>query len=520
MYDQTYVERRGAMYRFRVRVPADVREAFGKAEVRESLGTKNKDEAKRRAQEKMLELRREWDALRERLKHGPKRTITPEEIETILKHAASHLLKFDEEDRMEGFPHDPDAPAPMGWERMSVAERDRLAVAGGQYSESLRMAAEDWLTHFGYQLAPDSREYRLFLYEFAKASSKMSEVKRARNRGEVVPTPAAPVSQAAAQGAKRHSIHDVVAYWGKQGKKKTPKTLALARAVVRWFVEANGDLPVNEIGKKHGVALRDRLLAKKAAKTVNKDLSLLKAMWQVCAEDEVFGITSNPFDTVKVRDDGEKRRPRDAYSVEQLNAIFASPIYTAGERPKGGKGEAAYWVPLLALFTGARLGELAQLSVDDVRSADGVTYLRLTNEGEGKRLKNVGSRRRVPVHPELLRLGFLDYVELMRSQQAQRLFPNVLSDPYSKWYGRYLDAIGMEHRSLVFHSFRHTFKHQARLCELPEDQHDALTGHANATVARKYGSAEGYPLGPLAKSIARLTFDGLRLPPPWRSPEG
>jgi len=61
----------------------------------------------------------------------------------------------------------------------------------------------------------------------------------------------------------------------------------------------------------------------------------------------------------------------------------------------------------MALFTGVRLEEFAQLMVRDVKSADGIDYLEVTDQGDGQKLKNHDSRRPVPVHPELLRLGLL-----------------------------------------------------------------------------------------------------------------
>lgn len=84
---------------------------------------------------------------------------------------------------------------------------------------------------------------------------------------------------------------------------------------------------------------------------------------------------------------------------------------------------------------------------------------------------------------------------------------------WSKWWNRYLDGVvGIKDPSKDFHSFRHLFKLAARECGIPEDQHDALIGHANASVSRAYGGSEGYPLGPLAKSIRNLRYTGLKFP--------
>ena len=85
-------------------------------------------------------------------------------------------------------------------------------------------------------------------------------------------------------------------------------------------------------------------------------------------------------------------------------------------------------------------------------------------------LKNRSSQRDVPLHPELIRCGFLEYVENRRKKPGDRLFPELdrgsdgkWSSAYSKWMGRYLrETIGITDSRKVFHSFRHTFKDACR----------------------------------------------------------
>lgn len=174
---------------------------------------------------------------------------------------------------------------------------------------------------------------------------------------------------------------------------------------------------------------------------------------------------------------------------------------TRGERPSAGGGEAANWLPLLALFTGARIEELAQAAAEDVKQIGGVAVLEISDRGEGKRVKNVGSRRRIPLHQEVLRCRFLDYVARLRAGGQARLFPDVQphqfgkhSPGFVKWWGRYARrVIGIADERKVFHSFRHTFKDAGRACHIPEEVHDALTGHSGGGVGRSYGGLH-YPL--------------------------
>ena len=122
---------------------------------------------------------------------------------------------------------------------------------------------------------------------------------------------------------------------------------------------------------------------------------------------------------------------REPWDVRELRLLFASSVYVADHRPKGGRGEAAFWLPLLGLFTGARLGELAPLTVADVETDEetAITVLKIIEDEErGRRLKTASSRRAVPLHQELVKFGFVQLVEQRRSSDGDRARP--LSAPH------------------------------------------------------------------------------------------
>jgi integrase len=174
-------------------------------------------------------------------------------------------------------------------------------------------------------------------------------------------------------------------------------------------------------------------------------------------------------------------------------------VHAEAQRPTGGKGEAAFWVPLLALHSGARREELCQLLVTDVRERDGVPFLALTEENEhGRRdglkaLKTDSSAREVPIHPRLIELGFLAYVAARKEAGDARVFPLVESgegkpkgDAWGKWFGRYLRERGIVHPLKVFHSFRSTLKTALVSKGAPLHTHDAVTGHTTPGVGSSY----------------------------------
>lgn len=114
--------------------------------------------------------------------------------------------------------------------------------------------------------------------------------------------------------------------------------------------------------------------------------------------------------------------------------IFGSPVFTEGQRPTGGQGEAAFWLPLLALFTGARLAELAGLQASNVahNKIIGATTVAIISDAKaGKQLKTKQSERAVPVHPQLIDFGFLNYVTARAKAHGEKawLFPKLHLTP-------------------------------------------------------------------------------------------
>lgn len=77
---------------------------------------------------------------------------------------------------------------------------------------------------------------------------------------------------------------------------------------------------------------------------------------------------------------------------------------------------AQWWVPALALYTGARAQELGQFRTEDVEEVAGIWVLHIAARFLGQRIKNRQSKRFVPIHPALLETGFLDYVAQVRNE--------------------------------------------------------------------------------------------------------
>jgi hypothetical protein len=361
-----------------------------------------------------------------------------------------------------------------------------------------------------------------------------------RNEGEHLPTPAEPNPE-----ARGPLLSEAFAVWKAGGgsvrgsKKPGDNTVIETAQAVRYFTDLYGDIRVANITKKIARDFRDTIakvpknlpkalrklplpqllerpdLSKfpsRGATTINKTVQLLGAIVsKVEAEgllDEVESF-SNPFGkAVKFDVDGGETEEREIFSKADLKTIFGSPIFTDGWRTDGGKGEAAFWLPLIGLLSGMRLNEIAGLRLHDLREDedDGVWFFDI-NRKSGRSTKTVTSIRRIPVHPELVRVGLLRYRAWLvdqGSRPSDPLWPGLKASSWSKWINGYLGSkCGITEATKVFHSFRHTFKRMTRDAGLYEELHDAITGHANKdSVGRDYG--KGFSIKPLAKAMARI----------------
>src|SRR5690606_2099124 len=122
------------------------------------------------------------------------------------------------------------------------------------------------------------------------------------------------------------------------------------------------------------------------------------------------------------------------------------------------------WGVLIGMYTGARVNEVAQIRLDDIKQREGIWYFDMNDEDEKKRLKTPAAHRQVPIHQKLLDLGILEEVAKLRKAGHKRFLHELTytqKNGYGKNLSRYfnevlLSELGIKHKGLVFHSFRHT----------------------------------------------------------------
>ena len=225
-----------------------------------------------------------------------------------------------------------------------------------------------------------------------------------------------------------------------------------------------------------------------APNTINKNLVRIAALFEWATK---YGYTSlNPARGMTVRNPKRASEERKAFSIADLHSLFNPPVPVRSRL----KHPYQHWVPLIALFTGARLNEICQLHLCDFDESDGVQIIRISDEGGGKRLKTKAARRLIPVHSKLIEAGLLDYVQELRGKGHDRLFPELQEgrDGYgqivSKWFARYCSQCGITDPGKVFHSFRHTVIDCLKQSDVSKEKIAALVGHEDDSVTfGRYG---------------------------------
>lgn len=265
-------------------------------------------------------------------------------------------------------------------------------------------------------------------------------------------------------------------------------------------------LPQSRHQSVKSIVAQEHGLKKISITTLNKHLTRLSTFfdWAVnngyCTKNIASGLT--------IRQANSAREQRLPFEDEELSQIFSNRIFTHHDF----KNSYYFWLPLLAIYTGARINELCQLSISDIK-IDNELYFIDINELDDKKLKTPSSKRQIPLHDKLVEIGFLRFVENQKNEGFPKVFNdlNNARDGYatapSKWFGRFKNKLQLQSpERKAFHSFRHCFVDALESVDTLENITSALIGHKHGSLTYgRYGSKSN--IAELKKHIDRLEFN-------------
>jgi len=268
---------------------------------------------------------------------------------------------------------------------------------------------------------------------------------------------------------------------------------SITKAVVLDFRSKLMRLPANQYkiypGKTASEVLDLPDVTPMSIKSANKYISRLGSLLSYCVKGSL--LTVNYAQGMLIPEKRRSDEERKAYTVEELKLILKG-------LPKDQEKPERYWIPVVAMFSGLRLDEICQMYVADVQQVDDVWCFSV-NDDQDKKVKTLSSKRVIPIHPTLLKCGFLKYVEGLRAGEVPRLWMNLNwreTDGYSNAFGKWFQKFNRSHvttdKAKVFHSLRHTVTDTMKQSGVQEVVISEIMGHANDSMTMsRYGGCQG-----------------------------
>ncbi len=529
-----FLMRRGGMYYVRMRVPQDLVELVGCSEVRRSLGPLRFHEARLLASRTGSKLKEAFDMMRNA------NDLTKQEVLNLIRDCFAGLT----ETYGKGYqPQSAEIDFELA-EQQAMADEHISALKPQvdtlSFDPETLVAAKRLVTNRGVDLTnvPDARLMEI-IEGVVRAMIEADRQFSFRLTDRLTPyVPQDPLFHGDARNCKQGiglTVHELIEAYCKAKRfewtEKTMKTHrpklkllsdflggdtraeAVTRDDLRPYPEALTRLKRNYhlgVAKSLQSSQTNVESARIQASTATTILARATAMFR-WAQAQGY-ISSNPAVNLTITAPKKKKghRSRRPFTAAELRTLFSAPLFTGCESryrrfAPGDKviRDEYFFIPAILYYTGARLGEIIQLHFSDC-VIDGPTPSLSINEnseakhGEDgyKSVKSEAGVRIIPIHPDLMALGFGDFVKWQRkgAKAKDRLFYRIKfgedgqpSTVFSKWFGRFMDKIGLTDPALVAHSFRHTAEDYFRENLVPKYIIDKLIGHQDASSAGTYG---------------------------------
>lgn len=334
-----------------------------------------------------------------------------------------------------------------------------------------------------------------------------------------------------------------------------PTLGSIERETILEYAEKLASLPnkIDLARRKYKVDALDELilvanakgLPRKGEDTVKRHVGYLSEIMNYGARNKL--LTFNPAaDFKRSKKVAPAQSKREKFSPDELNLIFSTEFFITGRGKFESRGWTEwrpfnFWLPLLGLLTGARINELSQLYLEDIKCSESGTWfidfnleqsdkIDADQAEQDKSLKTVNAIRIIPLHKRLIDLGFLNYIDSLRKAGHKRLFPELKHD-HIKGYGKPAGAwfnerfLGKKLRikrdgKKVFHSFRHNFITALERLDVTESVRAQLAGHQRGKTESGSRYSKDRNADELKPTIEKLDFSCLAKVAPFDTAAG
>jgi integrase len=509
-----YVEPRGRVYWFRRRAPEPIKPGMqcdldglnvkvGKnGYVRFSLGTTDKREAGKKARKfahlldevsvRLVKSKQKPEAKAHKPPQENKHSLTAEEIQYAADYMYAVLLDADE--RVEG--ECLEAAFDGDLEGMREADRhtwsvDQLPPNTPVGQVQLINSLMPTLNFYLYQYCGKVAEVpNATLVPFANAFRRFVHDLSSRKKGVEVPTP-----EQSSPSMRFSDLYERFRRHKTNNKSwKVPETSHKRDYLptVQEFIGLVGDIDITKLSKADAVKYYEHTMQRNdiLIGTKSRNFDRLKAILRY---GEKYYDLLNIKGPLEVEASYSKmHQSYKRFTAAELKLLFHSEKY----KSNGFSKPSQFWLPMMGLYTGARIAELASLELQNISTIGEIPCYYLSHPESGNSGgKNNFAPRWVPIHPALINAGFLEYLELIKSESHFRLFPCIgcaARDGYGKRatddfinYRREL-GIGTDkgegQSDKVFHSFRSTLISELVERRVDGDLRRSLVGHASDEV--------------------------------------
>lgn len=505
------------IYWFRKRVPDALRELVGKREEKISLRTRDPQVAKIEHARMAADVEARWRQL-----GAGVQTLTHRQVEAIAGEIYHSMVKAHEDnpDQVHG-----GRVGGLLWDRYFLGSTTVKVFPMGTDPEKTKLMIERlrssrnapridrWLGGRGLLLDAGSRAKLGAAVD--KAVLQAREQLERMARGDYRPDPggdrfpAFEPEKSKVDAGKRSPLR-VFDDFAAEGEVK-PGTVKRWRPIM---AAVESEVPdIAGLTREWVVDWKDRLLQRgldaRSVRDVN--LACLKATCEWAVSNG--RMASNPVVGLKLKVRRKPRLREQGFTDEEAVRILSASLGSQPDRLSAHHRIARRWVSWLCAYTGARVGEIAQLRKEDVKQRDGIWLLWITPEAGTTK---DGKPRWVAVHPALVKWGFIEFVAEARTGP---LFYDPRQNrggktPLSERVGQHIATwvrkeVGISDRAIrPTHAWRHRFKTLAREVDMRPDAEAYMQGHAPATVGEQYGDHKAKALLREISKLPELALDG------------